>query len=161
MPFWQKNLHDSPENKALSKELMTDGVRVANELFFNQLLECASLAILNSKVAAALADDKWRFSLEVQFVWGVMRSYASDERFSSLPTSESQRATLMLIRYLIDYKGMEFDEARNEAQAIDHLWNSGDPLFEQLQEIGEGFFSDVSRCELKRAVEILAEERFS
>lgn len=91
--------------------------------------------VLRTNKLDDLFNDRTMLSIELQFLWGVFREVAS--KYPELPTDWYDRVKIHLIHYLVNSREFSFDDARDAANSIDHLWNEDDKLFAAIADLGK------------------------
>jgi hypothetical protein len=79
-------------------------------------------------------DPNSMLAIELPFMWGWHFAYA--EQAGEWSTSPSMRASVHMIRYMMDHHEFDLQRARAEAASLDLGWNEADPLLEAVQERG-------------------------
>jgi len=94
---------------------------------------------------AAFAEEAVRrkvfLSMEMQFLWGYFFMHVQE---FDLPTNGYDRIKLHLIDWLMNERGYSFEGARDNANEIEDLYNSADPLFESISALGKEAFTKHS-----------------
>jgi hypothetical protein len=73
-------------------------------------------------------------SFELQFLWGFFHEYVQT---TNLPVNGYDRIKLHLVERLIDDHGYDIKRATAEANSVEDLFNSGEPLFTAIAELGQ------------------------
>lgn len=128
----------NPAAEAMLAETSEKGI----EHFDMQLMRAATDARLvdaePGEISGILENDKL-LGIELPFMWGWNHAFA--DQAGDWPTTSSQRATLQMMRYMMDRHRFDFPRARAEAKVLDDLWNEKDPLFDAIQQQGfESFY---------------------
>ena len=100
----------------------------------------ATLALSGVNGADDFLDDtELMLGVEGPFMWGWHLAYA--EEAGEWPTTPDMRASVHMIRYLMDHHGFDFKTAKADVQSLDRSWNAAEPLFEAIQNCGRESFS--------------------
>lgn len=93
---------------------------------------------LETQGLANLFKDELMLSIELQFLWGVFHEFVRE--YPCLPANSFVRIQIHLIQRLMNVHGYCFEAARDEAIAIDGLYNKGDELFDAVSDLGKEAF---------------------
>ena len=112
---------------------------------------------LDTEGLADLIDDRTMLSIELQFLWGLFHEFVQE--YPELPTSGFDRIKLHLIGRLVHAHSYSLWAARDEANAVEDLYNKADELFEAISGLGKQAYRDARPGHLCTVVKVLHEDR--
>lgn len=122
------------KESARASAMMSDASEKARNHYLKQQIR--AIAVLSGiEGADAFQDDpNAMLAVELPFVWGWHFAYA--EQAGDWPTSPSMRASIHMVRYMMDHHEFDLQRARAEMTSLHEMWDEADPLFEAIQQRG-------------------------
>jgi hypothetical protein len=88
---------------------------------------------------AAERSPLMQLSFELQFLWGFFHEHVQT---ADLPVNGYDRIKLHLVERLVTAHGYDVKRAAAEANSIEDLFNSAEPLFEAVAELGQRSYKE-------------------
>ncbi|HZP09749.1 hypothetical protein [Methyloceanibacter sp.] len=124
-----------PEQMALAEEAITRGMELAKKALDLELGGVMAAAFENP---SAFADEEGLeqglLYVERQFLWGLFHEFVHEY---PTPVNSYDRIKVLLINWLMKTRERSLEQARDEANAVEDLFNRDDTLFGIVSQFGK------------------------
>lgn len=127
---------NQPEQKALAEEAMMRGMELAKKALD---FEHGGVMAAALEDPSAFADEEGALEqgllyVERQFLWGLFHEFVHEY---PTPVNSYDRIKLQLINWLMTARGHSLERARDEANAVEDLFNRDDKMFGIISQFGK------------------------